>query len=136
MRQLFCILTAIVLLAACSGVTPEWKAASEAQKYYSCLAEDNATGFLEGKAGIDSLPDDYCEQLLEAVKQYQADVKTKHGGLSNVRIADSHYQDGGEVLCDTALGLTYAFLILCYGDSTQEEITVPMVAVDGRWLMK
>ena len=37
---------------------------------------------------------------------------------------------------DTTLHLIYAFLLLCYGDSTQEEITVPMVHHDGRWLMK
>ena len=123
-------------MAACSGGPPAWQAASEARWYYSCLVDGNATGFLEGKAGVGSQPDAYREQLQKAVAQYQADVESRHGGLREVRIADSHYTDGGEALCDTTLGLTYAFLILCYGDSTQEEVTVPMVSVDGRWLMK
>ena len=123
-------------MVACSEGTPAWQAASEARQYYSCLVDGNATGFLEGKAGVGSLPDDYCEQLLKAVERYRADVEARHGGLREVRIADSHYADGGEALCDTTLGVTYAFLILCYGDSTQEEITVPMVERDGRWLMK
>ena len=36
----------------------------------------------------------------------------------------------------TTFHVVYAFLLLSYGDSTQEEITVPMVNVDGDWKMK
>jgi hypothetical protein len=27
-------------------------------------------------------------------------------------------------------------LMLCYGDSTTEEVVVPMIERDGRWMMK
>jgi hypothetical protein len=37
---------------------------------------------------------------------------------------------------DTIQKYTNVFLVLCYGDSTNEEIVVPMVEREGRWRMK
>lgn len=130
------LLVALAFLGACSEVSPEWQAASAAKGYYDCLKDANAIGFLEGKAGVDSLPSDYGEQLLTAVKQYHADLQQKHGGLREVRISEEHYAKDLEQCRDSALNVTYAFLILCFGDSTQEEVMVPMTEHDGRWLMK
>ncbi len=126
------------LLWACFDQIPEWRAASAARDYYNCLAEGDTKGFLRGKVDADSLPADYAGQLLKAVEQYQADMQQKHGGLSEVRIADSYYNDEKsiEACRDTMLHVTYAFLLLCYGDSTQEEIVVPMVEHHGEWRMK
>lgn len=135
-RFAFGFVVSFLLLCACSGVTEEWRAASAAKDYYDCLVEGNTTGFLEGKAGIDDLPDAYAEQLLKAVEQYQADMQQKHGGLREVRISEEHYAKDLEQCRDSVLNVTYAFLILCFGDSTQEEVMVPMTEHDGRWLMK
>ncbi len=136
-RFVFGFVVSFLLLCACSGVTEEWQAASAAKDYYDCLVEGNTTGFLEGKAGIDDLPDAYAEQLLKAVEQYQADMQQKHGGLREVRIVDNHYlNDHQDMYRDTTLHYIYAYLLLCYGDSTQEEITVPMVKQDDKWHMK
>ena len=126
----------IIFLCACSDKKPEWQAVCAAKDYYDCLKDGNAVGFLEGKVAIDSLPADYGEQLLKAVELYQSDLQKKHGGLREVRISEEHYQNDQESFCDSVLHLTYAYLILCFGDSTQEEITVPMVEHHGQWLMK
>ena len=134
--KILCILFTITFLCACSDVSPEWKAASAAKDYYDCLKDGNAIGFLEGKVAIDSLPADYGEQMLKTVEQYQADLQQKHGGLREVRISEEHYSNTQESCRDSVLHLTYAFLILCFGDSTQEEITVPMVEHNGQWMMK
>ena len=133
---IYFILFTVTLLFACSDEIPEWRAASEARDYYDCLAKDDVKGFMKGKAGFDNLPSLYREQLQKAVEQYLSDVKAKHGGLSSVRVSDEHYLDDLEACRDTSLHLTYAFLILCYGDSTQEEIMVPMIERGGQWLMK
>ena len=132
-RSGLCILFLIFYLlfsAACSSTTPEQQAAHAAQKYYKCLAEGYVEGFLEGKAGVGDLPSAYCEQLLQAYKMYIADMQRKHKGLREVRISPNVGR------CDSTLHLTHAFLLLCYADSTQEEITVPMVESDGEWRMK
>ena len=118
------------LLWACSSGSPEEQAARAARTYYQHLVDDRPAEFLDGKIGADSLPADYRAQMLAAINQYRADMLDKHEGLSAVEISPNVGRQ------DTTLHLTYAFLLLCYGDSTQEEITVPMVHHDGSWLMK
>ena len=136
MRKLLYIVIGLLTLCACSGVSPEWRAASEARDYYDCLTTGNVEDFMRGKAGIDSLPTAYREQLHEAMELYLSDVKAKHGGLREVRISQEHYLQDIEQCRDSALHLTYAFLILCFADSTQEEITIPMVEENGEWKMR
>ena len=128
-RPGLCLLFFIFYLlfsAACS-TPPEQQAAESAKACYELLKEDDAVRFLECKVGADTLAADYGEQLLEAVRQYQRDIRQKHGGLREVRIADD------QSAFNTSQQST---LILCYADSTQEAITVPMVERDGQWLMK
>ena len=119
-----------LLFSVACNTTPEEQAARAARAYYQHLIDDRPAEFLQGKADVDSLPDSYRAQLLMAINQYRADMLDKHNGLNEVRVSDNVGRR------DTSLHLTYAFLLLCYGDSTQEEITVPMVERDGRWLMK
>ena len=58
-----------------------------------------------------------------------AQQQDKHGGITAVSVSS--------VRTDSLDAYTSVFLLLCYGDSTQEEIVVPMVdAGDGRWRMK
>ena len=132
MRRLrFSLLTIIFsLLWACSSGSPEEQAARAARTYYQHLVDDRPAEFLDGKIGADSLPADYRAQMLAAINQYRADMLDKHEGLSAVEISSNVGRQ------DTTLHLTYAFLLLCYGDSTLEEITLPMIHHDGRWLMK
>ena len=109
---IFLFFQCLIGFVACSSSSPEQQA--------------------ENKLGVDTLPADYGEQLLAAVRQYQQDMQKKHGGLREVRIAENPGR------CDTFQGspLVHTFLILCYADSTQEEVIVPMVERDGQWLMK
>ena len=130
MRHLWLMgLLGLAVVAGCSKATPEEQAALAAKGYYTHLAAGEYEQFLEGKAGSDSLPDDYREQLLTAYAQFMDCQQREHGGISEVRINSAR--------TDTLLHYTSAFLLLCYGDSTQEEIVVPMVEHgDGRWRMK
>ena len=130
MRRLLYIVIAFLILAACSETTPEQRAAEAAKFYYDRLLEGYPEGFLEGKADIDSLPSDYCEQMVGVFRKYISDLQQQHGGISEVRISPQVARR------DSTLNLTYAFLLLCYQDSVLEEITVPMVEVNGEWRMR
>ncbi len=130
MRSLLFVFLSLLLLTACSKKTPEEEAALAAKSYYDKLVEGYTEGFLEGKVDVDSLPSEYCDQLLEAYKQYMSEVEKKHGGIREVRISDNVGRT------DSTLRLTYAFLMLCYVDSTQEEIVVPMIHSGDDWRMK
>ena len=120
----------LLLLAACGGATPEEEAAKAAKVYYDRLAKGYAERFLEGKLGVDTMSSDFCEQLVKVNQMYLDELREKHGGLREVRISPN------VGVTDTTLHVTYAFLLLCFSDSTQEEITVPMVEDGGRWCMK
>lgn len=130
LRLLLPVALCAALFMACSSVTPEEQAAKAAKSYYDLLVDGQVETFLEGKVGSNSLPNDYMEQLVKAHRQYLSDIKEKHGGLREVLVSPNVAH------CDSSLHLTYAFLLLCYGDSAQEEVTVPMVEVDGEWRMK
>ena len=124
------VVSPLLFGVACNSASPEQRAAQAAKTYYDRLAEGYAEGFLEGKVAVDSLPAHYLDALLPVYRQYVSEVNEKHGGIREVRISPNVGRR------DSTLQLTYAFLMLCYADSTEEEITVPMVEVDGQWLMK
>ena len=71
------------------------------------------------------------EKLSTRVRnEYMKDVEQKHNGLRSVVVSPNV----GRI--DSTLHVVYAFLLLSYGDSTKEEVTVPMVQVDGDWKMR
>lgn len=111
-------------------LTPEQQAAEAAQGYYQRLLDNYPDGFLAGKANYDQLPSDYRKQLVKANEQYMKDMQLRHNGLRSVTVSSNVGRT------DSTLHVVYAFLMLSYGDSTQEEIVVPMVQVDGDWKMK
>lgn len=113
--------------SGCGDVSPEQAAALAAQGYYRHLVAGEYEEFLEGKAGSDSLPELYREQLLTAYRQFHAQQQA-HRGIREVSISNARR--------DTLTHYVSVFLLLNYGDSTREEIVVPMVDYDGRWRMK
>ncbi len=120
----------VLLTIGCSSEQPEKAAAEAAKSFYERLVQGFPEGFLEGKLGVDSLPTAYCEQLIEVYRQYLSDVQEKHRGIQQVSVSPNVGHR------DTTLHVVYAFLLLSYNDSTQEEISVPMVERNGQWLMK
>ena len=122
-------LFALTLLLSCSSpLSPEQQAALAAEGYYRHLLAGEYEQFLQGRVGSDSLPADYRAQLLTGYLQVVAQQQEKQGGITAVSVffvgteSPEHY--------------TSVFLLLSYGDSTQEEIVVPMVEHNGSWRMK
>mgnify|MGYP007070316963 FL=1 len=116
------------LLVACSGPSAEELASLAAKGYYEHLLKGEYDSFLEGMNGFDSIPDDYREQLLAGYKQFMHQQEQAHRGIREVRIVNAK--------TDTIQKYTSVFLVLCFGDSTNEEVVVPMVEHEGRWRMK
>ena len=126
-RQLLIGLLCLVMFG-CSNPSPEELASLAAKGYYNHLINGEYDHFLEGKIGVDSIPNDYRDQLLIAYKQFVALQEKDHHGIREIRISN--------VKTDTLQKYTSVFLILCFGDSTNEEIVVPMVEHNGSWRMK
>lgn len=122
------LLVSLAQWAACSSPTREELASLAAKGYYQHLIEGDFDHFLEGRVMADSLPDDYRSQLIDGYSQFLAQQVKARGGINEVRISRAY--------TDSTQQYTSVLLMLCYGDSTTEEVVVPMVEHDGRWMMK
>lgn len=118
----------ILLLGSCSSPSKEELASLAAKGYYDHLIRGEYEAFLEGKSGADSLPASYRSQLLDNYKMFLARQQEEHQGIREVRVANAE--------TDTTLNYTNVFLVLCFGDSVNEEIVVPMVERQEAWRMK
>lgn len=128
MRKLPLILL-IVILAACGNASKEELASLAAKGYYDHLIRGEYEQFLEGVDQRERMADDdYRSQLLDCYEQFMAQQTTAHRGILEVRVSNAK--------TDTIQKITNVFLVLCYGDSTNEEIVVPMVERNGSWRMK
>jgi sulfite reductase beta subunit-like hemoprotein len=128
MKQLLFVVLVFLALCACSSPTPEEMASLAAKGYYEHLLKGEYEQFLEGKAGSDSLPEAYRAQLIAGYKQFVAQQNSLHNGIHDIRVVNARR--------DTLLNYTNVFLMFCFGDSTNEEIVVPMVEKEGRWRMR
>ena len=122
------LLVSLAQWAACSSPTREELASLAAKGYYQHLIEGDFDHFLEGRVMADSLPDDYRSQLIDGYSQFLAQQVKARGGINEVRIS--------RAFTDSTQQYTSVLLMLCYGDSTTEEVVVPMVEHDGRWMKK
>lgn len=128
MKHLLFAAFVFLALCACSSPTPEEMASLAAKGYYEHLLKGEYDKFLEGKAGSDSLPEAYRAQLLDGYKQFVAQQNSLHNGIHDIRIVNARR--------DTLLNYTNVFLMLCFGDSTNEQVSVPMIEHNGSWRMR
>ena len=118
-----------LLLWACAKSTPEEMASLAAKGYYDHLIHGEFEQFLEGMDVHEGMSEeDYRSQLLDTYSQFMAQQEQSHRGIREVRIVSAK--------TDTIQKYTNVFLTLCFGDSTNEEIVVPMVERNGSWRMR
>lgn len=124
---LLCIVAAA--FAACKEEPkPGEQAAKAAVEGYGHLIAGRYADYLAAVAGADSLPAAYREQLLAGAKQFMARQREEHGGIARVSVV--------KYVADSVARQTNVFLLLCFGDSTREEVVVPMVEGPSGWRMK
>ena len=114
-------------------------AAETAKVYYEQLLNGDITAFVDGTAmHVDVVPT-YREQLETNMKMFLGQQERDHKGIKSVKKVK------GTLTCptdaegqpkDTAHITANAFLIFNYGDNTSEQVVVPMVRVNGTWMMR
>ena len=133
MRKLLFMARASLALtiASCNNAEqakPEEMVGRVAKTYYDYLIEGKYEAFVDGFYRPDSIPGSYREQLIANAKMYMGQLDDDHKGLASVQIAGAK--------ADTARHAGHAFLLLCFKDSTKEEVVVPMVLNKGNWMMR
>ena len=118
-----------ILGMSCGNPTAEEMASLAAKRYNEHLIHGEYEQFLQGKAGLNRhSEEEYWNQLRDNCHQFVHQQERAHGGIHEVRVVN--------VKTDTLQKYTNVFMMLCFGDSTNEEIVVPMVERDGRWYMR
>ena len=128
-------LFAALLVACGSGPSREELASLAAKGYYDHLIHGEYEQFYEGldhrtlSDGTTLSTDSaYRSQMLDNLRQFMAQQEQAHRGVLEVRVSNA--------TTDTVQQLTNVFLVLCFADSTNEEVVVPMVERNGAWRMK
>ncbi len=127
MRKLL-YLALLLIAVGCGGTDPAEVASAAAKEYYKLLLEGKYDEYVDGFYRPDSIPGSYRSQLIDNAKMFMAQQKEERRGLLDVRVVSAKV--------DTSLHVANVFLILSYGDSTNEEIVVPMVEQKGVWYMR
>ena len=127
----FFLLIVLGSVLSCKQEAPSAEDAvmQQAQQYYQSLLKGEYDAFLSGIDGADSLPADYREQLVANTCQFVDVQQQQRGGMVSVEAIRA-------VIDSTATTHADAFLLICFGDSTREEVVVPMVERQGKWLMR
>jgi len=103
-------------------------AAKAAKQYYDYLLEGKFEAFVDGQYRPDSIPGSYRDQLITNMKMFMGQQQREHRGIKETRIVNAE--------ADTARHEANVFLVFCYGDSTIEEVLVPMVEHQGIWYLR
>ena len=128
MKKLLYLFVAMVIVACTSSPDEGEVAARAAKEYYGYLLQGNIASFVDGHYRPDSIPDTYREQLITNTKMYVNQQNEEHRGIKDIRIVDAK--------TDMQKHAANVFLVLSYGDSTSEEIVVPMVESGGVWYLR
>ena len=125
MKRLFLVTLALVLMVSCKKEPDTPQAAAE--RYYGYLAEGNVDDYLRGLADYDDLPEEYRSQLRDLFLQYLDHEQHEREGIRSAR-----------ALRDTLVtpSEAHVFLEVLFGDSTYEQVSLPLVLTDEGWRMK
>lgn len=121
-----------IVLCVCLGVlsckkeAPEDAAAQMALTCYQHLIAEEYDAYLQAMVDYEHMPASYREELKALLAQYVRKEITERGGFSNVTVNS-----------DTIIGTrANVFLQLKFKDGSTEEISVPMIQVNGSWRLQ
>lgn len=130
MKKILFFLLSVMSLFSCKEKTPDpgYYAGIAAKGYYDMLLEGRYDEFVEGQNMPHRIPEGYRQQLVLNAKMFVEQQKNEHRGMKAFQILDAK--------ADTAHHLADVYLSVTYGDSTKEQIVVPMVEVEKKWKMR
>lgn len=116
----------IAFLGTSCGKDDKSEVSRAAEAYYSLLIRGEYEAYVDGIAYADSMTESYRSQMVDLLAQYAARERALRGGLVSAHAV------GDTVSGDVAS----VFLEVVYGDSTREEVSLPMVKCGERWKMQ
>lgn len=117
-------------LSSCKeeGPDPGYFAGIAAKGYYDLLLEAKYEAYVAGFNQPCSIPKGYHDQLVLNAQMFVEQQQHERQGMKYVEVLKAY--------ADTTRHVADVFLQMAYGDSTKEQIVVPMVEVKGKWKMR
>ena len=112
------------------GKTKDMAAAEAAKEIYDSLRNGGYEYFTDMTYRNGRIPENYRKQLVMNSKMFLFQMQKDHGGIHDIQIVDCR-TDSARSSVDAN-----AFLLLCFNDSTKEEVVVPMVKIGEKWMMR
>lgn len=130
MKKLCFFLMLLVALGACKKEVPDagQLAAVAAKGYYDLLLEGKYKDFVAGIRQQGRIPQGYHDQLVMNAQMFMEQQQKEHKGIARVDVLNAS--------ADTAHHVANVFLSFVYGDSTKEQVVIPMVESHGEWKMR
>lgn len=131
LKMIMLLMFGAAIVSACSSEaskTNDDAAALAAKCYYDSLSNGGYEYFTDMFHREERIPKSYREQLMANTKMFLYNINKEHNGISEIRV----------IRCknDSIAPTAEAYLLLCFNDSTKEEIVVPMVKYKDKWLMR
>ena len=104
----------------------ERRARRAAEQFYEWLQKGRVDKFVGHIAYADSMSDGYRAEMCDLVAEHLAALEQQHGKLTSVRAV-------GQTVADDR---AHVYLQLSFADSTSEEVGLPLVKVESKWLMQ
>ena len=117
-----------IVLTACHRNNDDHTAVRKAaEQYYGYLAKGDVDRYMRGLADYDSLPESYRRELRDMFLQYLDREQQSHRGILSA-----------EAVRDTLVDSLHAhvFLNIQFGDSTIEQVSLPLVRTAKGWRMR
>lgn len=111
-------------------VTPQEQIAGRAAvQYYKYLQHRDFASFVDGTYFGKPIPTEYRKLLEKNAEQFVHDQDSLRHGMKSIKLSKADLMQN-----DTTLAAVY--LLINYGDTTSEEVLVPMIKRKGVWYMK
>lgn len=133
MKKLLFTLALCLIAVACSDkpatVKSEQLAGHAAVQYYGYLLRGDFTAFVDGLDYPNPMPKDYRALQEKNAAMFVHEQDSLRGGIKKVNLSKADIMPA-----DSSAAAVY--LLLTFGNNTSEEVLVPMVRRNGKWLMK
>lgn len=121
-----------LLMAACSGRRDLSAKGAEgargaAEYFYELLSKGETRKYVDNMSGVAAMDSSKYRQFVDLMDQFLQEEKELRGGILSATACRE------QMVEDT---LAMVFLNVSFGDSTREEVMLPVVYTGGRWWIR
>ncbi len=127
-QVVFFAVIALFLFSCRKEIKTEDVVKGVAEQYCAYLLNGDYGAYVDATYRTETLGEDERTELIDNLKMFAAQQQKERQGITKAEVSKVEVSDGD----DTA----DVFLLITYGDSTQEQVLQPMVKRGGLWYLR